>query len=196
MLSAIVLAAGSSKRMNQGNKLLLPVKNKTVLETTLDNILAAGPGEVIVVLGKDAEGLRTSLLALPVSIVYNPDHEMGITSSIKKGVGMAGGNGYMICLADMILISSSEYALLMDAFENRLKSDPQSILVPSFNQVKGNPVIFSSFYKNQILEHKDPEGCKEIVRSNLGHSFQIAMPTNHVLQDLDTQEDYERIQAL
>ena len=53
MLSSIVVAAGSSKRMGMINKLLLPFKGKTVLETVVENILRAGLEEVIVVTGYD-----------------------------------------------------------------------------------------------------------------------------------------------
>ena len=55
MLSAIVLAAGLSKRMGSANKLLLMYKNKTVIETVVENILAAGIKEVIVVTGHQSE---------------------------------------------------------------------------------------------------------------------------------------------
>ena len=49
MVTAIVLAAGLSKRMGNKNKLLLPYKNKTVIETVVENIIASGIEEVIVV---------------------------------------------------------------------------------------------------------------------------------------------------
>ena len=58
MLTAIVLAAGMSRRMGGENKLLLPFDSKTMLETTLDHILAANVEEVIVVIGHDAEKIR------------------------------------------------------------------------------------------------------------------------------------------
>src|SRR6516164_9618091 len=109
MIASIVLAAGTSSRMESGNKMLLPLNNKTVLETTLDNILADGPGEVIVVLGKDADKIMTRIDRLPVRIVYNPDYKKGLTTSIQKGVSVATAKGYMICLGDMVLITAPEY---------------------------------------------------------------------------------------
>lgn len=191
MLSAIVLAAGLSKRMGNINKLLLQYKNKTIIETTLENILASSMNEVIVVTGHETEKVKTVVQHLPVTIVYNPDYEKGMTSSIQCGIEHAKENGYMICLADMFIITSEEYALLKTVYEENFTSNTKYIYLPRYNNEKGNPVIFSPSYKNAILEHKEMEGCKAIVQSNKENIFWVDMPTNHVLQDMDYYEDYE-----
>ena len=53
-VSAILLAAGESKRMGKP-KLLLPFGDSTILEKTVDNILNSNADEVIVVLGANAQ---------------------------------------------------------------------------------------------------------------------------------------------
>jgi len=196
MIASIVLAAGTSSRMESGNKMLLTLNNKTVLETTLDNILADGPGEVIVVLGKDADKIMTRIDRLPVRIVYNPDYKKGLTTSIQKGVSVATAKGYMICLGDMVLITAPEYLHLKDTFEERLRSDPQAVCIPVYNNQKGNPVIFSAYYKEAILRHDQPEGCKGIVQASANHVFCVNMSTNHILADIDTPADYKRMVEL
>lgn len=192
MLSAIVLAAGLSKRMGNINKLLLPYKGKTIIETSLENILAVGIDEVLVVTGYEAEKVKSVVQHLPVSIIHNPDYEKGMTTSIQYGIKHAKENGYMICLADMFMITPPEYALLEKTYEKNFASNPKYIYLPRYNNEKGNPVIFSAFYKDAILKHKEIEGCKAIVQSNKEHIFWIDMPTNHVLQDMDYYEDYEK----
>jgi molybdenum cofactor cytidylyltransferase len=196
MISAILLAAGTSKRMEQGNKMLLPLNDKTVLETTLDNILANGPGEVIVVLGKDADQVMAHIDHLPVKVVFNENYERGMTSSIQKGLSVATGKGYMICLGDMVLITAPEYLRIKDAFEEIIQSDPQAICIPVYDQQKGNPVIFSSYYKESILRHDRAEGCREIVQANVLHIHSVLMPTSHILADIDTPADYQRMVEL
>src|SRR5258706_1708260 len=98
MLSAIVLAAGSSRRMGNKNKLMLPYKGKTVLIHTVENILAAGFEEVIVVTGFESALVGKALRWLPVRFAHNPRFEEGMTGSIQTGVRAATGKGYMICL--------------------------------------------------------------------------------------------------
>ena len=53
-VTAIVLAAGLSRRMGNENKLLLPFGNSTILVTTLTQILNAQLGETLLVLGHEA----------------------------------------------------------------------------------------------------------------------------------------------
>ncbi len=167
--------------------------NKTVLETTIQNILSAGIEELILVLGHEEEKIRSLVKDLPLIIISNPDYANGITSSIQQGVRQATGNGYMICLADMVSISPAEYELLRIAFEKQWLLDSECICQPRYQDLKGNPVIFSSYYREDILRHEDMDGCKGIVEDNREHIHWIDMPTNHVLLDLDHPADYEAL---
>src|SRR4051812_43563463 len=105
MLSAIVLAAGLSQRMGNINKLLLKYNGKTIIETTLENILASEVDEVIVVTGYEDEKVKDVMKLLPVTITYNEDYAKGMTTSIQCGIEGAKESGYMICLADMFMIT-------------------------------------------------------------------------------------------
>lgn len=193
MLSAIVLAAGSSKRMGSDNKLLLPYKGRTILETTISNILDADIKEVIVVTGFEADRITMAIQYLPVRIIYNTVYEKGMTTSIQKGVGAAHGNGFLICLADMLTITSHEYLQLANFFEQCYREDQACICVPRYKNEKGNPVIFAASYRDAILRHNDMEGCKAIVQSNKQHIKWIEMEADHVVADMDYPEDYKRL---
>jgi molybdenum cofactor cytidylyltransferase len=193
MVTAIVLAAGLSQRMGNVNKLLLQYKGKTIIETTLTNILASGIKEIIVVTGHEAEKVKGVIQHLPVLIIDNPDYAKGMTTSIQHGIEHAKESGYMICLADMFLITSDEYALLKKTFDDSFHSNTKYIYIPRYNNEKGNPVIFSPYYKDGILKHKEMEGCKAIVQTNKENIFWIEMPTDHVLQDMDYYEDYKKL---
>ena len=103
MLSAIILAGGLSSRMGT-NKLLLPYENHTIIEHIVENVCNAGVEEVIVVTGHEAIKVKTALRKFPVKFVHNANYATGITTSIQQGVKSATGNGYMICLGDMIKI--------------------------------------------------------------------------------------------
>jgi len=193
MLSAIVLAAGLSARMGRENKLLLPLNGKTVIEVTLQQLLETGIEEIIVVTGYEAEKVRAAIKHLPVTIIYNSMYERGMTTSIQKGVETATGNGYMICLADMFAIASSEYASIAAGFEKQLPLDRHCICIPRHKNEKGNPVIFSASYKTDILLHREMEGCKAIIQLNKKHIRWIDMDTAHILEDLDYPDDYKKI---
>lgn len=179
--------------MGKVNKLLLQYKGKTIIETTLENILASGISEVVVVTGHEAEKVKAAIQHLSITIIHNRDFEKGMTTSIQRGIEHAKEGGYMICLADMFMITADEYALLRRTFEENFCSNVKYIYVPRYKNEKGNPVIFSPYYKDAILEHKEMEGCKAIVQANKENIFWVDMPTDHVLQDMDYYEDYEKL---
>lgn len=203
MLSAIVLAAGSSRRMGAANKLLLPYKGRTIIAHTVECILAAGIQEVIVVTGHDSEQIQHALTPLPVRLIHNPQHEEGMTGSIQTGIRAATqpatqtapseSRGYMICLSDMVLITPPEYTLLATSFDTHYKTDPRCIILPEYQGRKGNPVIFSSVHRDAILLHKEKEGCKNIVRTNASHVHPVQMPFDHILRDIDFPADYQAL---
>ncbi|MEJ7767078.1 MAG: nucleotidyltransferase family protein [Chitinophagaceae bacterium] len=193
MVSAIVLAAGSSRRMGNVNKLLLPFQDKTIIWHVVYNVLAAGLKEVIVVTGYESAAVNSALEGLPVQFVFNKDHTSGMTTSIQRGVLQAQGYGYMICLSDMVFISAEEYTAMAKNFATCATSDKKTISLPVYNGQKGNPVIFSSFYRHAILNHSEPEGCKAIIQSNADHLYLSAMATDHVLRDMDYIEQYTKL---
>lgn len=196
MLSAILLAAGSSRRMGDKNKLLLPWKDTPVITTTATHLLAAGLKEIMVVTGYEAPRIIDALKGLPLQFIHNPAYEEGMTSSIQAGVRHATGEGYMICLADMVMISPAEYTHLASEWEKRYTLDDHCIGIPEYQGRKGNPVILPATLRKDILSHPEKEGCRDLVRLHQTHQFRIEMPTDHVLKDIDRPEDYALLREL
>jgi molybdenum cofactor cytidylyltransferase len=196
MLTAILLAAGTSRRMGDDNKLLLPWKGQAIVAVTAINLLAAGLEEIIVVTGYEAPKIADALKDLPLRFTHNPAYGEGMTSSIQAGVRLAGGNGFMICLADMVLISPAEYAQLAAAWEKGHTLDDHCIGIPEYQGEKGNPVILPSTLREQILSHPEKEGCRGLVRLYQSHHLHIPMPHDHILRDIDRPEDYTLLNRL
>ena len=192
-LNIILLAAGLSRRMGDANKLLLPFKNSTILQTTLENILTADIGNIIVVVGYEADKVKKILENYPsISIVENIFYEQGMTSSIQTGVKYLKpeNNGLMICLGDMLFIESEEYRQIANFFLDASKEDDKIIVQPEFKQMIGNPIVFSDCYLNEISSHGAPEGCREIIQKHKVHLKKVTMSSNNILKDIDKKEDY------
>jgi molybdenum cofactor cytidylyltransferase len=128
-------------------------------------------------------------------ILLNENFEKGMTTSIQTGVEAASADslGFMICLSDMPFIKPLEYQFLADTFFSILDKDKQAIVQPVFEGQRGNPTIFSSFYKNDILNLTYTEGCKPIVQKHNEHLYLVEMPTDSVLRDIDFKEEYDRL---
>jgi molybdenum cofactor cytidylyltransferase len=220
ILTSIVLAAGLSRRMGEENKLLLPFGGMTILEMTLSNILPSQLGETLVVVGHEAEDIAKALgvnfkfqisdsevkissftpsnFELQTSnfkLLMNEHYEKGMTTSIQTGVEAANADslGYMICLSDMPFITPSEYQFLAHSFFTILEQDKQAIIQPVFEGNRGNPTIFSIFYKKDILDLTYTEGCKPIVQQHKEHLYLVEMSSDSVVKDIDFREEYDRL---
>lgn len=200
-VSAIVLTAGLSSRMKGKQKLFLPYRNKSILEHVISELLKSQATEVIVVSSplthEKIKTLPTACLSADrgITLVTNPDHEQGMTTTIQKGVQAADQNkdGFMICLGDMPRITTEEYDQLMSDFSNANEKDEKAIVLPFYKKQIGNPVILSSHYRTKILSHQEMEGCRGIVQANLSHLVKVEMSNDHVLVDVDTPRDYEEL---
>ncbi len=195
MITAIVLAAGESRRMGSANKLLLPFGETTLIERMVRSVRQSEADEVIVVLGHEAEGVRAVLDGHDVVFVENDRYREGMITSIHAGVRAASPEaaGFMICLSDLPLIEPGELNRLIEAFKEAARDDQRPIVVPTFEGRRGNPVLFSVHYKPQLLDHKGLRGGKEIVQQNPDTVLEVAMATDHVLRDVDTMEAYQRL---
>jgi len=196
MISAVVLAAGMSKRMGGENKLLLPFRGTTLIGNMVDVVTRAEVGETLVVLGHESERVRAALLGKPVTFVENRDYAEGMGSSVQAGVRAVapGATGIMICLTDLPLIESAELDRLIGAFEAAAAGDEKSIAVPCHLGQRGNPVLFSARYREEVLSTRGPvAGCRGLVKRYPDRVLEVEMMTDHILRDIDTVEDYRRL---
>ena len=195
MISAVILAAGESRRMGKKNKLLLRIGKEALLVKLVKAVCASDVGQVLVVIGHEAEKIRQELNDFTLSFVYNPNFSEGMTTSIKSGLKEASPDcdGFLICLADMPFINTPDINKLIHAYvKNRIK-EKRLIVVPVFQGHRGNRVLFSSEFRNDILEHKKESGCKEIIMNNSASVKEIEMGDDNILLDVDTLEDYQRV---
>ena len=195
LVSAIILAAGESKRMGEENKLLLSFKGKRVIEHVIGAVLDSAVKEVIVVVGHEQDQIRHALREYSVTFVENPSYQEGMGTSIREGITQASeaAAGYMVCLSDLPLITSDEYTFLIHSFLKQIKNDPKAIAVPQFEGQRGNPVILSSVYRTAMMAQQGVMGCKGIVKRHPEHVQKVEMPTNHIIFDIDTPEAYQRL---
>ena len=194
MISAVILAAGESRRMGKQNKLLLPVCGEALLVKLVKSVCNSDVGQVLVVVGHEAEKIRSELKNFPLSFVYNPNFSEGMTSSIKFGVKEVSpdSDGFLICLADMPFINSSEINKLLHAYVRKRIKEKRLIVVPLFQGQRGNPVLFSSEFRNDILDHNKDFGCKGVIKNNSESVMEITMVNDNILIDVDTLEDFKR----
>lgn len=192
-VSAIILGAGLSKRMGDTNKLFLPFKKKSIVECVIENVVNSQVDDIILVVSELTKASLSSLVSDRVKMIENKEYKEGMTSSIKSGVLESDSDGYMICLGDQPQILTSTYDTIIRSFKLAYKENNQVISAPFFQEKRGNPVIFSSDYREEILSHDQPEGCKEIIQRNAKSIDVIRTDDPAILLDIDTMDDYQSL---
>ena len=187
-ISAIILGAGLSQRMGKENKLFLTINGKPMIEWVIESVTASSVSEVIIVGSELSMDKLEKWKSASVKVVENKKYKSGMTSSIQTGVNSANGDGYMICLGDQPNIQTSTYDQLIKAFN----AHENKIVLPFFEGRKGNPSIFPSQFRGDILQHKDPEGCRAIIQGNKSKIYKVEVSDPGVLMDIDTPQDYHQ----
>jgi molybdenum cofactor cytidylyltransferase len=187
LVSAILLAAGEAKRMGTP-KQLLPFGGVTILERTLDNLLGSSVDEVIVVLGANAQEIKSIIGDRPVKIVFNPDYRLGMSGSLICGLNQVSGKArkVMVALTDQPLIGKETYDRLV---EESARSE-KGIIIPVYRKKKGNPVIFSIGYKKELLALKGDIGAREVVTAHPGDILEVDVDSEGVIININTMDEY------
>jgi molybdenum cofactor cytidylyltransferase len=188
MVSAILLAAGQSKRMGE-LKQLMPFGQSTIVEQAVDNLLGSAVDEVIVVVGYRAEDVVKAVAAKPIKLVINPDYAQGMSTSIIAGLNLvhSGVRGVMLALGDQPLVDSQTISRLIDEFYNHDKG----IVVPTYQGRRGHPIIFAIKYKEKLLKLGGDVGGRKIIKDNPDDVLDVAVDSESVVADFNTTDDYQ-----
>jgi len=188
MISAILLAAGESKRMGKP-KQLMPFGQNTVVEQVIDNLLSSVVNEVIVVVGYRAEEVIKSIVSKPVKIAINPNYQQGMSTSIIAGLNLVDSRAQavMLALGDQPLIKSQTINRLIEEFYNHDKG----IAIPTYQGGRGHPIIFAIKYKEKLLELKGDMGGRQIVKDHPNDILEVAVDAESIITDIDTISDYQ-----
>lgn len=190
-LSAVLLAAGESRRMGNINKLTLPVGDQPLLRRTAETLSRCGLVELVVVVGHEQHVARELLQDLPLRIVYNEDFRDGQMTSVSCGLAALEKpcKGVMICLSDQVLLDTEDIRRIRRGFERC----PTSIMVPTYKGARGNPIVLDYSHRQNILADKKNLGCRRLIEKNPELVTPLEMPNDHVLVDLDTPEAYSAV---
>lgn len=183
--SAIILAAGLSQRMGDINKLLIPIDGKPMVCRTVEQYINAGIDQIIVVVGHQQERIRTVLKGLKIHIVFNDEFANGQITSIRCGLKALSSEAktVLIGLSDQPLLTTHDIKHVVDAF---LEQSDKSMLVPHYQNVRGNPIVLSA--KQALTVDRDGVrlGCRKLIDKHPEKVLCLDVPNNHYSCDLDT----------
>ena len=189
MIAAIVLAAGASTRMGR-QKLTLPMRDgRPLVRVAVEQVLAAGLDDVVVVTGRDAEAVAAALTGLPVRIATNPRYADGQATSLRVGLDAlrSGTTAVVIALGDQPLPEPDVIRRLVASF----RASGRPIAVPVYRGARGNPVLFAATLLGELRAVTGDQGGRTVVARDPARVAEVPidLPTP---VDIDSPEDYER----
>jgi len=189
MISAILLAAGQSKRLRGENKLTKLFKGKPLINHILFSLIKSKVNKIIIVLGFEHLKIKTKLLkSKKINFVINKNYKKGMSSSIKTGLKKLPKNnkGFLIVLGDMPNITKT---IINKICLSITKSDKE-IILPKFKNRAGNPIgIKQSMIKN-IYKIKGDKGAKNIIKKNNKKIKFLNINSKSILINLNTKRNF------
>ena len=131
MISAILLAAGQSKRLKSENKLIKLYKKIPLINYSLKVLQKSKVNKIIIVLGHQNKEVKKVIKTSRKNIfVYNKDYKKGMASSIKVGLKKVSRNdkGFIIVQSDMPFIKVSDINKIYNSISNNFMAQEIMIL--------------------------------------------------------------------
>jgi molybdenum cofactor cytidylyltransferase len=165
-IKKILLAAGSSKRYGDKNKLTEKFKGKYLIQHIRDTLLKVfDPCELLIVLGHDSKVIKDLIDNKDIRIVNNKKYKNGIGTSISLGIQHLDSTvqGVMIIPADMPLISAEDLIKLENEF---IAHNCKKVVLPKYKYTIGNPVILPKSYFATLKNLKEDFGAKSQIKES------------------------------
>jgi molybdenum cofactor cytidylyltransferase len=189
MISAMILAAGESKRMGQP-KMLLPWGDKTVLGQVISAFQQAGLEDILVVTGGAHMQVDQIVKQHGVRSVFNPHFVGGeMLSSVQLGLASqkSATQATLIGLGDQPQIQPGTVRLICEAFS----TSRSTLIVPSFQMRRGHPWLVERSLWQELLALQSPLTLRDFLNRHASGITYLEVDTATVLGDLDTPEDYQ-----
>ncbi len=188
-IAGLLLAAGSSRRMGEENKLLTDVDGTPMVTRVAKQVTASKAEGLLVVTGHQNDLVEQELKAYANAFVYNPDYEKGLSTSLKTGLKTLSDakednwDGVIVCLGDMPLVTAEDINQLIRAFD---PVEGRSICVPVHGRKRGNPVIWGKQFIAEILAVTGDIGARHLLEEHADQVIEVPIEQDGVLFDVDT----------
>jgi molybdenum cofactor cytidylyltransferase len=194
----LIPAAGNSRRMGLP-KLALPLGGRSVLETVVAAVRAAGVDLVVVVLGPHGGDLATLAERAGATLLRLPAETAEMRDTIERGLDWIehhqkphAEDGWLLLPADHPCADADVIRGLLEA---RRQHPDRFIVVPTFAGRRGHPVWIGWQFVAALRALPHGLGVNALLRAHAAETLEVPVTSEAVLWDLDTPEDYERLRA-
>lgn len=196
-ISGLILAAGMSSRMGKF-KPLLKINNKTMIEHSIDSMIAAKVEDIVLVLGYRGNEIEEVLkfhgyTNKQVQVVYNEKYDTTeMLDSVKIGLNkMKECDAFFLLPGDMPAINPYTFLKLID--EVKYSKNKFKVIFPTIEGYKKHPPLISKVYMRDILEFKSDGGLRELWKNLELNILTIPVDDTGCTIDVDTKIQYKEV---
>ena len=147
--------------------------------------LASNAASVHIVLGAYADFLKYQLHGLKVQTVVNSDWNVGISTSVRKGVQnlSRSAKAALIILCDQPFVTSQLLSTMIETFEKTKRL----IVACEYENSLGVPALFDRKLFGELATLSGDRGAKQVIMKHRNDVASIPFPEGSI--DIDTPRD-------
>jgi len=185
-ITAVIMAAGNSKRMGE-NKLLLKLKNTELIRHFLNNFPSSLFHKSVLVYADDIVGKIASEYG--IGTIKNTCGGAKNTT-IKLGTeACSDSDGMMFFTADQPFTEIETIKSLIDNFDN-------NIVIPVCDGKRRNPVLFPHSTYSDLSSLSGDRGGRDVIDKHPDIVKEIYVVNENQFIDIDTKEDAKYAESL
>jgi molybdenum cofactor cytidylyltransferase len=193
MISSVVLAAGPADRASEQG-LLLPLRDKSVLQRVLESALASDLHEIVCVV-RDLEAVRRRISLVDERLYWLTNHaaDQGQSTSVIAGLWAIDPKsvGALFLLGDQPMIRPE----LVNSLVERFKTTNALIVAPSFRGQTRSPVIFRRDLFPELLQLTGDRAGRGLIEKYRKKTALVEWNDQVSFKDIDVCEDYEKMKG-
>ncbi len=196
-LVAIIPAAGQSRRMGQP-KLLLEWAGQSVLARVVTALKQGGISRCLVIVRPDDVALIRAAEAIGAEVIIPATAPPDMRASVEYGLRHIRDSASPPLAIDAWVLVPADHptldSLLIEQLIAAWSLAPHQIAVPVHQGRRGHPTIFPGSLVDEVFSLPPDQGLNQVLRSHPQRVLEINVSDPRVLDDLDTPEDWLRLQ--
>jgi len=175
-------------------KALLPFRGRPFVEHVVEALRDGGCEPLILVVGRGPDHDRVARLAesLGATVVINDDPGSEQIDSLRIGMRKlpAACEAVVVTPVDVPQVSAS----LVDALISVFRTTGRPLALPEHQGRHGHPTLFGRALFDGLLTADLPDGARGVVHAHLGDASLVQVEDPDLLMDIDTPEDFQRLE--